>query len=69
MILPAEDSLHLEFWGLLRGCRNARAPKEAKAAAAPAAAASATPAAPAPPVTVAVWRLLLFCGFLVAVWR
>jgi hypothetical protein len=28
VILPAEDSLHLEFWELFRGYVNARAPRE-----------------------------------------
>jgi hypothetical protein len=33
MILPAEDSLHWEFWGLLRRWNMARAPRAALAAA------------------------------------
>lgn len=39
MNLSAEDSLSLEFWGLLRGSKNARDLREAEAAPPPAAAA------------------------------
>lgn len=38
MILPVEDSLHLEFWGSFRGYIDARDPRGGAAAALPAAA-------------------------------
>ena len=44
VILPVEDSLHLEFWALLRGYKNAGALREA------------VPAAPSPlPAAAGFW--------------
>ena len=51
MILPVEDSLHLERW---RGCKNSRALREAVDAAAP----SADPAAVASCSLLSFWFLV-----------
>ena len=50
MVLPAEDSLHLKFWGLLRGHDDVRAQREVMAVA-------VTPALPL------LWLILLLPDF------